>query len=214
MKRYQSFPPAVAAGPTWRGFRNRRILNLTGSTAIVLPEHAPIDPRTGKVLVCGWVIGAGGGASAGLGGGAGGFSEKTWLVTPLSTATFTIGTGGPSATGSFAGTAGGQSTLVLDGVTLTGLGGGGGSTPGGGPGAGAGASGGDINATGANGTGSGVSGTWQGGLTNLLARAAMLSDLKDLLDASLLVLNAPGKGGTAADAGNEYGGNGFGLLLF
>ncbi len=109
-------------------------LSVTGSctaTSFVRTSGTSYTVPAGVTQVKVWAIGAGGGGGgaggAGGGGGAGGVAYKTWTVSPGNTITYSIGTGGNGGAGSGqTGATGGNTTVTISGVTITGNGGGGG----------------------------------------------------------------------------------------
>lgn len=112
-------------------------LSVTGNctapivTSVVLTSGASYTVPSGVTQVKVWAIGAGGGGGgaggAGGGGGAGGVAYKTWTVSSGNTITYSIGNGGAGGFGSGqSGATGGNTTVTISGVTITGNGGGGG----------------------------------------------------------------------------------------
>ncbi len=112
-------------------------LSVTGTctalvaTSVVRTSGTSYTVPAGVTQVKVWAIGAGGGGGgaggAGGGGGAGGVAYKTWTVLPGNTITYSIGTGGNGGFGSGqSGATGGNTTVTISGVTITGNGGGGG----------------------------------------------------------------------------------------
>lgn len=155
MNRSPAYRHAEDAFGVSNGFRFRRSWLVGVTASFTLPLHAPQDER-GLVLVKAAIIGAGsgrysdGGSSVKPGAG-GGYSEKIWAVPPGSVAEITVGA--PGVAGLIGANIGGDTTLVLAGVTL--LATGGAKT---GPNTGGIGTGGDINTMGGSGQTFGVGG--------------------------------------------------------
>lgn len=131
---------------------------LTSGTSWMTPD--------GVTSIKIWSIGAGGGAggagpadaSSGSGGGAGGVAYKTYSVSE-SIVSYSLGVGGAGGAGCAVGSAGGNTTATVGGVTITGNGGGAGGCN-----TGVGGTGGGFAPTGATGgAGQGVTGDTGGG---------------------------------------------------
>ena len=114
---------------------------LVSSACNAAPTYIVLSSGTSTLVPAGyaqakiWAVGAGGGgggspsnvdSAAGGGGGAGGVAYKTWTVTSGATITYSIGTAGAGGIGAANGSAGGNTTVTFNGVTITGSGGGGG----------------------------------------------------------------------------------------
>lgn len=138
---------------TDHSFQHRRTA-MTGDRLTLRPDTAGFDVSGTFTVPAGvtelsiYALGAGGGGRGDFnyGGGGGGAAFRTFAVTPGQTIEFTVGDAGVGSTGGSC-TDGGDTVVIVDGVTLTG----GGGRSGAAAGAGGVASGGTVNIDGGDG---------------------------------------------------------------
>ena len=134
------FAPPLSSGPS--GPRVPIVAAHTGAKSLITVSGDNYDLYTflntgnntfvvsdGNITADIFVLGGGGGSSGryGGGGGAGGIQVSSNVTIPPGTYTVTVGAGGSGAAVGVDGSDGGNSTIVVSGVSYTGFGGGGGA---------------------------------------------------------------------------------------